>query len=392
MSLLQAKVDVLHFYADLKKDKNASIFKISPVNRDILVLNCEIPGPSGTIWEGGKFTLQLNFSKDFPANPPELKFISPIFHPNVSQDGKVCLDVLKPANWGPQVTFAAILFSVQDLLANPNAESPLNNEASGAYIRYKNNSDEEYVNRVKQCVRDSTSSQNNQQNNQQNRSMNSQSGFGVPGLSSGFSGSSLGSGFGTNTSLNSKFMFDFSLPSSGTSNNGTGSKFSLPNSGSSNNAPGFNFSLPNSGSQSSTPASSFSFNFSGLNSTNSSDPNKSNSMFQTSKPKDTDSNNNNKSFFSFDFRKIQSNPSSNNNPSPTASNLLPTGLNIGSFGSSNLPPPNLNTSSFGSATSNSSTFNFGNFTLTANNQPQPSGFSFNFGTSVDFHGSTPNKF
>lgn len=38
--------------------------------------------PDGTIWEGGTFTLQLEFSDEYPNRAPKIKFLSRMFHPN----------------------------------------------------------------------------------------------------------------------------------------------------------------------------------------------------------------------------------------------------------------------------------------------------------------------
>lgn len=51
--------------------------------------------PEQTAWEGGCFELLLVFSNDYPARPPEVKFMTEIFHPNVYPDGRICLDILK---------------------------------------------------------------------------------------------------------------------------------------------------------------------------------------------------------------------------------------------------------------------------------------------------------
>jgi len=37
----------------------------------------------------------MSFTNDYPAGPPEVKFVGTMFHPNVYADGRICLDVLK---------------------------------------------------------------------------------------------------------------------------------------------------------------------------------------------------------------------------------------------------------------------------------------------------------
>ena len=55
-----------------------------------------IQGPADTLYEGGLFKAKLNFPTDFPFNPPVFKFITPVYHPNIYPDGKVCISILHP--------------------------------------------------------------------------------------------------------------------------------------------------------------------------------------------------------------------------------------------------------------------------------------------------------
>lgn len=40
-------------------------------------------GPEDTIYEGGFFKAILTFPPDFPQSPPEMKFITEMWHPNI---------------------------------------------------------------------------------------------------------------------------------------------------------------------------------------------------------------------------------------------------------------------------------------------------------------------
>ena len=53
-------------------------------------------GPEDTIYEGGFFKAILTFPDDFPQNPPEMKFITEMWHPNIYPDGRVCISILHP--------------------------------------------------------------------------------------------------------------------------------------------------------------------------------------------------------------------------------------------------------------------------------------------------------
>ncbi len=61
----------------------------------------------------------------YPNAPPEVRFHTPIFHCNINNDGRVCLDLLTAATWGPDITLRQILTQLSALLVNPNAFSAL---------------------------------------------------------------------------------------------------------------------------------------------------------------------------------------------------------------------------------------------------------------------------
>jgi len=46
-------------------------------------------GPESTLYEGGFFKAKLKFPSDFPNMPPEMIFVSEMWHPNVYEGGKV---------------------------------------------------------------------------------------------------------------------------------------------------------------------------------------------------------------------------------------------------------------------------------------------------------------
>ena len=55
-----------------------------------------INGPEGTPYEGGVFDVDILIPKEYPFEPPKMKFMTKIWHPNVSsQTGAICLVSLK---------------------------------------------------------------------------------------------------------------------------------------------------------------------------------------------------------------------------------------------------------------------------------------------------------
>lgn len=54
-----------------------------------------IEGGKETMYEGLSYKLSLRFPLDYPFKPPQVKFETMCFHPNVDQFGNICLDILQ---------------------------------------------------------------------------------------------------------------------------------------------------------------------------------------------------------------------------------------------------------------------------------------------------------
>jgi ubiquitin-conjugating enzyme E2 A len=54
----------------------------------------------------------MQFEEQYPNKPPQVKFISQMFHPNVYATGELCLDILQN-RWSPTYDVAAVLTSIQ---------------------------------------------------------------------------------------------------------------------------------------------------------------------------------------------------------------------------------------------------------------------------------------
>ena len=79
-----------------------------------------------------------------------MRFTTRIFHPNIYNDGQICLDILQN-QWSPIYDISAILTSIQSLLSDPNPASPANSEASRLYSENRR----EYNRRVREVAEQS---------------------------------------------------------------------------------------------------------------------------------------------------------------------------------------------------------------------------------------------
>ncbi|GHJ88892.1 hypothetical protein NliqN6_5294 [Naganishia liquefaciens] len=137
---------------DLKRLKTEVPEGISafPKPENIMLWNAVIVGPADTPFAGGTFRLIMTFEETYPNRPPSVKFVSKMFHPNVYNNGELCLDILQN-RWSPTYDVMSILTSVQSLLNDPNPGSPANAEAAQLF----RDNMKEYIRRVRLIVDES---------------------------------------------------------------------------------------------------------------------------------------------------------------------------------------------------------------------------------------------
>ena len=99
-------------------------------------LQAQLLGAEGTPYEGGVFSLDIRIPERYPFLPPQVQFVTPIYHPNVDTAGRICLDVLKSqpqGSWKPAHNLSTVLTSIQLLLSEPNPDDGLMADISHEY-------------------------------------------------------------------------------------------------------------------------------------------------------------------------------------------------------------------------------------------------------------------
>lgn len=94
----------------------------------------KLQGPQDSPYESGIFTLELFLPAPYPMEPPQVRFVTRIYHPNIDQIGRICLDILKD-KWSPALQVRTVLLSIQALMSAPNPDDPLNNTAAEHWKR-----------------------------------------------------------------------------------------------------------------------------------------------------------------------------------------------------------------------------------------------------------------
>jgi ubiquitin-conjugating enzyme E2 R len=115
---------------------------------------------SDSVFNGGYFRAQMEFTDEYPYQPPKFRFLIPINHPNIYPDGQLCISILhKPGEdlmsgedaserWSPLQGVESVLRSVLLLLDDPEINSPANVDAGVMYRDRR----EEYNQKARETV------------------------------------------------------------------------------------------------------------------------------------------------------------------------------------------------------------------------------------------------
>lgn len=95
-----------------------------------------------SLYAGTVLKACMEFPETYPLQPPTLRFVSKMFHPNIYADGRVCISILeedredptgygRPEDkWAPVQNIRTVLLSVVVVINSPNIDSPANVDAS----------------------------------------------------------------------------------------------------------------------------------------------------------------------------------------------------------------------------------------------------------------------
>ncbi|OGE49598.1 hypothetical protein PENARI_c020G11852 [Penicillium arizonense] len=113
---------------DYSKSPNEALLHLGPVDdEDLLHWEAVLKGVNGTPYEDGLWHLRIAIPPNYPLSPPTIHFTTRISHPNISfTTGEICLTLLTTEHWSPVYTLSTTLTAIQQLLTDPQPDSPLN--------------------------------------------------------------------------------------------------------------------------------------------------------------------------------------------------------------------------------------------------------------------------
>uniref|UniRef100_A0A8D0GN71 Ubiquitin conjugating enzyme E2 R2 n=1 Tax=Sphenodon punctatus TaxID=8508 RepID=A0A8D0GN71_SPHPU len=132
----------------------------------LLVSPCSMEVNWSCFFSSLLFQAQIKFPSDYPYSPPTFRFLTKMWHPNIYENGDVCISILHPPvddpqsgelpseRWNPTQNVRTILLSVISLLNEPNTFSPANVDASVMFRKWRDSKgkDKEYAEIIRKQV------------------------------------------------------------------------------------------------------------------------------------------------------------------------------------------------------------------------------------------------
>ena len=117
---------------NIETTRNTELIEVKMINDDLFQWTVNFHGQKNSPFEGGIFNMSFVFPKDYPFKPPKVKMNTKVYHPNISETGDICLDLLKD-QWSPTISMYRIIISIKSLLIEPNINDPLNPDVARHY-------------------------------------------------------------------------------------------------------------------------------------------------------------------------------------------------------------------------------------------------------------------
>jgi len=91
--------------------------------------------PESSAYNKGAWKVDIEFPNEYPFKPPKLSFKTKIYHPNIDEEGQVCLPILLSENWKPLTKIEEVIRALVSLIDHPETDHPLRADLAEEYIK-----------------------------------------------------------------------------------------------------------------------------------------------------------------------------------------------------------------------------------------------------------------
>ncbi|CAF3695332.1 unnamed protein product [Rotaria sp. Silwood1] len=91
--------------------------------------------PNSDIFKESAFQIEMKLTSNYPFEPPEVRFLTPIYPPNIDKDGKFCHPLLtKTTRWKHGTTLIDVVKAVVEHIDNPDIDYSVNADIGREYM------------------------------------------------------------------------------------------------------------------------------------------------------------------------------------------------------------------------------------------------------------------
>jgi len=118
-----------------EKEEISKFFKITKADPSNIFVWEGLLYPSTAPFNEFAFEVKLNFNENHPFKPPTITMVTPIYHPNVDEQGDVCLALINTNNWKPVVQAEQIIKEFAQLIDKPDPNHFLRGDIGEEYTK-----------------------------------------------------------------------------------------------------------------------------------------------------------------------------------------------------------------------------------------------------------------
>ncbi len=86
--------------ADIAELDAGKVAKVEWPDKKNRMLFYVVVTPDAGLWKDASFQFEVKVPKAYPHEPPKVRCVTPIYHPNIDWEGAVCLNILRK-DWKP---------------------------------------------------------------------------------------------------------------------------------------------------------------------------------------------------------------------------------------------------------------------------------------------------
>lgn len=107
------------------------LYTLETTTEDLSTWTISLMPGEDSMYHGKTLELQISFPQQYPREPPIVRFLSSLYHPNVTSAGLVNGDVLTD-DWSPVMTAHGVILCMLNLLDQPDLRGEVINGAAAS--------------------------------------------------------------------------------------------------------------------------------------------------------------------------------------------------------------------------------------------------------------------